>query len=94
MANEIYAQTWWGDAYNTAYSLLEHPTLPNTYQYQDRVLADGGTFEESGCYNNIVSNNPLLFDLVFIFKERVNNDSGTIEQTYCTSLKINEIANS
>ena len=93
MANEIYPVTWWGDTYYTAWSLTEHPTLPNGEAYINRVESDGGIFETSGCFYTIVSDNPLLFDLVFIYKERVINDSGTMEETICTSDKIHSIAN-
>ena len=93
MANEIYDVTWWGDTYNTSSTLITLPTLPNSYQFIDRVESDGGTFVDSGCYRSIVSSNPLLFDLIFIFKERVINDGGTINETYCTSLKTHKISN-
>lgn len=53
MANEIYRVSWWGKGVYNAISwgisyLLD--SLSNTYySYKDRVIADGGTFENSMC---------------------------------------------
>ncbi len=53
MENEIYRSSWWGYGVYNAISwgisyLLD--SLSNTYiVYKDRVIADGGVFENSMC---------------------------------------------
>jgi len=53
MANEIYRSSWWGIGVYNAISwgityLID--SLSNAYiVYKDRVIADGGTFENSMC---------------------------------------------
>lgn len=53
MANEIYRNSWWGEGVYNSISwgvsyLLD--SLSNSYiVYKDRVIADGGTFENSMC---------------------------------------------
>jgi len=93
MANEIYSNTWWGDAYNTAGTLVQNPPLPNIEAYKLRVIGDGGIYEVNTCMANLASINPLLFDSQFIYVDRVVSDGGVIENTYCLALNINEIAN-
>jgi len=53
MTNEIYRSSWWGIGVYNAISwgvtyLID--SLSNAYiVYKDRVIADGGTFENSMC---------------------------------------------
>ena len=53
MANKIYRSSWWGIGVYNAISwgityLID--SLSNAYiVYKDRVIADGGTFENSMC---------------------------------------------
>jgi hypothetical protein len=53
MVNEIYKVSWWGQGvYNAIYwgiSYLYHYISNTYYSYKDRVIADGGTFENSMC---------------------------------------------
>ena len=93
MANEIYANSWWGNTLKTASTLVQNPPLPNLEAFKIRVQSDSGIFEDSSCIFSVTSVNPMLFDSVFIYQNRVLNNGGVIEDTNCLSNKIHNIAN-
>ena len=53
MANESYRVSWWGlgvyNAISWGLTYLLNSLSNSYYVYKDRVIADGGTFENSMC---------------------------------------------
>ena len=50
MANEIYPVSWWGSPVQNGWGGIYYDyTDPTISEYQERVLADGGTIEAIDC---------------------------------------------
>jgi len=50
MANEIYPVSWWGNPVQGGWGGIYYDyTDPTISEYQERVLADGGTIEAIEC---------------------------------------------
>lgn len=64
--------------------------------FRERALADGGTFEASGCLNGTLTFLNSIFSalsIVKLFQDRVAADSGSYEAQDCQVTFINNLNN-
>lgn len=82
MANEIYASTWWGEAYPDGFGAIYFPYLSTivTAYFIERVELDGGVVESENCIGSASWNTS---NKNWSFMIRVSEDSGILESFDC-----------